>query len=77
MGCRYFCTLQQDTIVSYKVTDYYNRDADKGVAWDDAEIGIDWPDVANADLLSAKDRQQPRLADLPAYFDYPGQGTAA
>ena len=72
-----FCTLQPDTIVSYKVTDYYNRDADKGVAWDDAEIGIDWPDVANAELLSPKDRQQPRLTDLPAYFDYAGQGTTA
>jgi dTDP-4-dehydrorhamnose 3,5-epimerase len=63
-----FCTLEPDTIVSYRVSAYYSPEHDKGVAWDDPEIGIAWPDIADADTLSAKDRVQPRLADLPAYF---------
>lgn len=63
-----FCTLEPNSILSYRVTDYYNRDHDKGVAWDDPDIAVDWPSVADPDTLSAKDRQQPRLADLPAYF---------
>jgi dTDP-4-dehydrorhamnose 3,5-epimerase len=50
------------------VTDYYSPDHDRGVAWDDPDIGIRWPDIANADTLSSKDRSQPRLAELPAYF---------
>lgn len=66
-----FCTLVPNTVVSYKVTSYYDRSCDKGVRWDDADIGIAWPDIADPAELSAKDRQQPRLGELPAYFDYP------
>ena len=63
-----FCTLEPDTIISYRVTSYYNAECDKGLAWDDPEIGVDWPPVADPDTLSTKDRSQPRLADLPPYF---------
>jgi len=50
------------------VTDYYSAECDKGVRWDDPAVGIDWPDAADSDTLSLKDRQQPLLADLPNYF---------
>lgn len=66
-----FCTLEPDTVVNYKVTSYYAPDCDKGVRWDDPAIGIDWPSVADPDTLSAKDRVQPMLGDLPAYFAKP------
>lgn len=66
-----FCSLEPDTVVCYKVTgSYYNVECDKGLAWDDPAIGIDWPDVADPETLSAKDRKQPLLADLPAYFSW-------
>jgi dTDP-4-dehydrorhamnose 3,5-epimerase len=63
-----FTTLEPDTVISYRVTDYYSPEHDKGVAWDDPDIGIVWPDIADAETLSPKDRLQPALADLPAYF---------
>jgi dTDP-4-dehydrorhamnose 3,5-epimerase len=63
-----FCTLEPNTVVSYRVTSYYSREHDKGVAWDDPDIGVDWPDVADAETISAKDRAQPRLAELPDHF---------
>ncbi len=63
-----FCTLQPDTIVSYKVSEYYSAAHDKGLAWDDADLAIDWPKIADVATLSAKDRVQPKLADLPQYF---------
>lgn len=66
-----FCSLEPDTVIAYKVTDYYSAQCDKGLAWDDPAIGIAWPDVANADTLSPKDTRQPLLADLPAYFTWP------
>lgn len=66
-----FCSLKSDTVISYKLTDYYSPECDKGLAWDDPTIGITWPDIADADTLSAKDREQPLLSDLPAYFTSP------
>jgi dTDP-4-dehydrorhamnose 3,5-epimerase len=63
-----FCTLEPNSVISYRVTSYYSPDHDKGVAWDDPDIGIDWPEIADPATLSGKDRQQPSLAELPAYF---------
>lgn len=63
-----FCTLEPNSVISYRVTDYYSPENDKGVAWDDPEIAIHWPKIAEPESLSEKDRSQPRLADLPPYF---------
>jgi dTDP-4-dehydrorhamnose 3,5-epimerase len=63
-----FCTLEPGTIISYRVTSYYSGEHDMGVAWDDPEIAVAWPEIANPQTLSAKDRKQPCLRDLPAYF---------
>lgn len=68
-----FCTLEPDCVIGYRVTNYYSPDNDKGVAWDDPTIAIDWPAVADAETLSAKDRTQPSLGELPHYFDLGGQ----
>ncbi|MDH3579114.1 MAG: dTDP-4-dehydrorhamnose 3,5-epimerase [Hyphomicrobiales bacterium] len=67
-----FCTLEPDTEVIYKVSDYYDPDCDKGVVWDDPALGIDWPVTPARATLSDKDRSLPRLQDLPAYFTYDG-----
>lgn len=68
-----FCTLKPDSVLNYKVTAYYSAEHDKGVTWDDPAIGIAWPALADPATLSAKDRAQPRLADLPGYFHYEAQ----
>jgi dTDP-4-dehydrorhamnose 3,5-epimerase len=61
-----FCTLEPDTEVIYKVTDYYAPEHDRGLLWSDPALAIAWP-VADP-MLSDKDRTHPRLADLPRYF---------
>ena len=63
-----FCTLEPDTIVAYKVSGTYEPAYDKGIAWDDPALGIAWPIAADAALLSARDRNLPRLAETPAWF---------
>jgi dTDP-4-dehydrorhamnose 3,5-epimerase len=63
-----FCTLEADTEVAYKVTDYYAPANDRGLAWDDPALGIAWPIEAAAAILSDKDRKHPRLAGLGEVF---------
>ncbi len=63
-----FCTLEPDTVISYKVTDYYRPEYDSGLLWNDPEIAIDWPVNADVAILSDKDRMLPRLADLCVRF---------
>jgi dTDP-4-dehydrorhamnose 3,5-epimerase len=63
-----FCTIEPNSIISYRVTSYYSAENDKGVAWNDTEIGVEWPELADPQTLSQKDRLQPRLCDLPDYF---------
>jgi len=63
-----FCTLEPDTEVLYKVTNYYSAAHDKGLAWDDPALGIAWPVAAERAILSEKDCKQPLLRDLPSIF---------
>lgn len=63
-----FCTLQPNSIIGYRVTNYYSSANDLGVAWDDPDVAIDWPKLADPETLSPKDRRQSSLADLPSYF---------
>jgi len=57
-----FVTLEPGSEVLYKVDNPYSRDHDGAVAWDDPDLGVDWP-VEGAPVLSDKDRAAPRLAD--------------
>jgi len=63
-----FCTLLPDTVVSYKVTAPYSAAHDKGLAWDDAQVAVDWPEAADRETLSAKDREQPGLDAVRGVF---------
>ena len=65
-----FCTLEPNSVTSYRVTEFYSPEHDKGVAWDDPAFGIQWPALADPTTLSAKDRSQPRLDQLPPYFTW-------
>jgi dTDP-4-dehydrorhamnose 3,5-epimerase len=64
-----FCTLEPATEIQYKVTAYYSAAHDHGLAFDDPALGIEWPVPLDQAILSEKDRKQPRLSELPSYFD--------
>lgn len=63
-----FCTLEPDTEVLYKVTDFYSPANDFGIAWDDPDLAITWPVARDKVVLSEKDKLQPAFKSLPAYF---------
>ncbi|HTJ03157.1 MAG TPA: dTDP-4-dehydrorhamnose 3,5-epimerase [Methylovirgula sp.] len=64
-----YVTLEPDTEVLYKVTNFYAPEHDHGLAFDDPALGIDWGIAASELILSDKDRKHPMLAALPKYFD--------
>lgn len=65
-----FRTLEPDTRIAYKVSDYYAPDADSGILWNDPALGIDWQISPDAAVVSDKDRSLPRLDDIESPFAY-------
>ena len=63
-----FMTLEPDTEVIYKVSNYYAPDHDKGLLWNDPALGIAWPLAEDEAILSEKDRIQPRLEEIVTPF---------
>lgn len=65
-----FCTLAPNTEVQYKVDALYSPDHDRGIAWNDPALAIDWP--TSTPILSDKDGKHPLLADAEINFVYEG-----
>lgn len=57
-------TLEPMTQLIYKVTNFYSPENDKGIRWNDPDLGIDWPFTAEELTLSDKDKNQPFLKDI-------------
>jgi dTDP-4-dehydrorhamnose 3,5-epimerase len=68
-----FLTLEPDCMVAYKVDAYYSAECEGGLAWNDPEIGIDWPPLDHPPQLSSKDAVLRPLAELDADFGYDGE----
>jgi dTDP-4-dehydrorhamnose 3,5-epimerase len=67
-----FCTLEADTVVAYKVDEFYAPAADSGLIWNDPTLGINWPVAADEVVLSDKDLRLGRFADFASPFKYEG-----
>jgi len=65
-----FVVLTDTATFAYKVDNYYSPECDRGLAFDDIDLDIDWQLAKQQLLLSDKDTQQPRLTALTDCFDY-------
>ena len=63
-----FMTLEPETEVVYKSSDYYAPDHDRGLLWNDPALGIRWPLPERDAVLSEKDRGQPGFAGFVTPF---------
>lgn len=63
-----FVTIEPDTEVVYKTTDYYDKESERGIMWNDPALAIEWPIPADEVILSDKDHVQPAWADMGNWF---------
>lgn len=63
-----FCVMSELADILYMTTDEFAPALESGIAWDDPDLNIAWPE--REPKLSAKDRRWPRLRDADAGFDY-------
>ena len=65
-----FVVLEDDTVFAYKVDNYYSPECDRGIAFDDENLNIDW--ILNHDELnlSTKDTTQPKLNETNDLFEF-------
>ena len=65
-----FVVLEDDTTFAYKVDNYYSPENDRGIAFDDEALNIEWSIPHDELNLSAKDKVQPKLSETNDIFDY-------
>jgi dTDP-4-dehydrorhamnose 3,5-epimerase len=66
-----FVALEDDTHFLYKTTDYYAKDCEGAIVWNDPTIGIDWPLQGMTPSLADKDAAAPRLQDATVFKTTP------
>ena len=65
-----FLTLEDNTVVSYKCSDYYDAKSERSVSYNDPQIAIAWPDVGRELILSKKDLAAKNLSDTAPLFKF-------
>lgn len=59
-----FSVLSEEAVFQYKCDNFYCRESEGAIAWNDPDLGIDWRIPKDKVILSEKDRNHPRLRDL-------------
>jgi dTDP-4-dehydrorhamnose 3,5-epimerase len=59
-----FLVLSETAVFAYKCTDFYHPEDEGGIIWNDPALGIAWPDLGTAYLLSEKDKTLPKFSVL-------------
>jgi dTDP-4-dehydrorhamnose 3,5-epimerase len=67
-----FSVLSRRAVVFYKCDQFYNKESEAGIRFDDAQVNIDWQTPADKAIISDKDKVLPSLADCKNNFDFKG-----
>ena len=66
-----FCVLSNEADVIYKVTNFYSPEHERGIIWNDPDIGIEWP--IKDPILSERDSKLPTLKEVENNFVWEGE----
>jgi dTDP-4-dehydrorhamnose 3,5-epimerase len=69
-----FLVTSDSAEVLYKVTDFWSKDHERGLRWDDPAVAIAWPDTGTPPTLNARDASWPLLSEIPD-SDLPGRAS--
>lgn len=67
-----FCVTSETADVLYKCSAYYDEELERGIAFDDPDVGIEWPDIEL--IPSERDANAPRLRDVEAELPFVYRG---
>ena len=65
-----FAVLSDEAVFQYKCDNFYNKESEGAVAWNDPQLGIDWRVPADRIILSEKDKLSKSVAEAEYLFDY-------
>lgn len=65
-----FAVLSEEAVFQYKCDNFYNKESEGSVAWNDESLGIDWKIDIDKVLLSEKDKLSKPVAEADYLFDY-------
>ena len=65
-----FSVLSPSAVFSYKCDDFYNKESEGGILYNDTELNVDWKISASSFLVSDRDKANPRFADFKNTFEY-------
>ncbi len=65
-----YVTLEPHCEVIYKVTDYWAPACERGIAWNDPDLAINWGVSSTDAIVAEKDRASPRLSELGSFFHF-------
>lgn len=65
-----FAVLSEEAVFQYKCDNFYNKESEGSVAWNDPQLAIDWRIPTDKVILSEKDKQSKNIADADYLFDY-------
>jgi dTDP-4-dehydrorhamnose 3,5-epimerase len=64
-----FVTLEPNTEVIYKVTNYYSPSSERGILWNDPQLNIPWPVPSDQVILSDRDKRWPKFSEVTDFSD--------
>lgn len=65
-----FAVLSDEAVFQYKCDNFYNKESEGAIVWNDPELAIDWRIPAECIILSEKDKQNRNITDADFLFDY-------